>query len=161
MSLCDPMNRSPPGSSVHGSSKAKKYCSGLTFPPPGDLPDWGIEPKSPALAGGFFTTEPPEDYQTNWYTSYKTLFRLYALGCILLVITVFKGFFFNHTSNYCDNIDLERSTSMKFLLIHPCYRVLLLQNPIPFDFLHGKTNSLYNGFLYFIFSFHLISQTPN
>ena len=33
--------------------------SGLPFPPPGDLPDPGIEPASPALAGGFFTTEPP------------------------------------------------------------------------------------------------------
>ena len=36
--------------------------SGLPFPPPGDLPDLGIEPMSPralALAGGFFTTEPP------------------------------------------------------------------------------------------------------
>ena len=26
---------------------------------PGDLPDPGIEPMSPALAAGFFTTEPP------------------------------------------------------------------------------------------------------
>ena len=34
------------------------YWSGLPFPPPGDLPDPGIEPASPALAGGFFTTEP-------------------------------------------------------------------------------------------------------
>ena len=33
--------------------------SGLPFPSPGDLPDPGIEPASPALAGGFFTTEPP------------------------------------------------------------------------------------------------------
>ena len=35
------------------------YCSGLPCPPPGDLPDSGIEPASlmsPALAGGFFTT---------------------------------------------------------------------------------------------------------
>ena len=35
------------------------YWSGLPFPPPGDLPDPGIEPlssASPALAGGFFTT---------------------------------------------------------------------------------------------------------
>ena len=32
----------------------------MPFPPPGDLPDPGIEPMSPALAGGFFTTEPPE-----------------------------------------------------------------------------------------------------
>ena len=32
--------------------------NGLPFPSPGDLPDPGIEPSSPALAGGFFTTEP-------------------------------------------------------------------------------------------------------
>ena len=34
----------------------KKYWSELPFPPPGDLPDPGIEPTSPALAGGFYTT---------------------------------------------------------------------------------------------------------
>ena len=33
--------------------------NGLSFPSPGDLPNTGIEPTSPALAGGFFTTEPP------------------------------------------------------------------------------------------------------
>ena len=32
--------------------------SGLPFPPPGDLSDPGMEPGPPALAGGFFTTEP-------------------------------------------------------------------------------------------------------
>ena len=40
----------------------QEYRSGLPFPPPGDLPDSGIEPVSPAssaLAGGFLTTEPP------------------------------------------------------------------------------------------------------
>jgi len=31
----------------------------LPFPPPGDLPNPGIKPKSPALAGEFFTPEPP------------------------------------------------------------------------------------------------------
>ena len=37
----------------------QEYWSGLPFPPPGDLPNPGTEPKSltsPALAGGFFTT---------------------------------------------------------------------------------------------------------
>ena len=37
----------------------QEYWSGLPYPPPGDLPDPGIEPTSltsPALAGGFFTT---------------------------------------------------------------------------------------------------------
>ena len=33
--------------------------SGLPCPPPGDLPNPGTEPRSPALAGKFFTTEPP------------------------------------------------------------------------------------------------------
>ena len=37
----------------------QEYCSRLPFPTPGDLPDPGVEPKSPALAGGFCTTEPP------------------------------------------------------------------------------------------------------
>ena len=41
----------------------QEYCNGLPSPPPGDLPDPGIEPTSPvspALAGGFFTTS------ANW-----------------------------------------------------------------------------------------------
>ena len=33
--------------------------SGLPFPSPGDVPDPGSKPMSPALAGGFFNTEPP------------------------------------------------------------------------------------------------------
>ena len=37
----------------------QEYWSGLLFPSAGDLPDQGIEPTSPALAGGFFTTQPP------------------------------------------------------------------------------------------------------
>ena len=32
--------------------------SGLPFPSPGDLPDPGIQPRSPTLTGRFFTTEP-------------------------------------------------------------------------------------------------------
>ena len=37
----------------------QEYWSGLPFPPPGALPNPGIKPESPALANGFFTTEPP------------------------------------------------------------------------------------------------------
>ena len=35
------------------------YWSRLPLPSSGDLPDPGIEPELPALAGGFFTTELP------------------------------------------------------------------------------------------------------
>ena len=40
----------------------QEYWSGLTFPPPEDLPDPGIKPTAPVaptLTYGFFTTEPP------------------------------------------------------------------------------------------------------
>jgi len=37
----------------------QEYWYGLPFPSPGNHPDPGIEPTSLALAGGFFTTEPP------------------------------------------------------------------------------------------------------
>ena len=47
------MDYSPAVSSVQGISQAR------ILEWPGDLPDPGIEPVSRALAGGFFTTEPP------------------------------------------------------------------------------------------------------
>ena len=37
----------------------QEYWSGLPFPSPGTLPDPRTDPASPALAGRFFTTEPP------------------------------------------------------------------------------------------------------
>jgi len=51
------MDCSPPGSSVHGLLQAR-ILEWVAIPTPGNLPDPGIEPVSPALAGGFFTTDP-------------------------------------------------------------------------------------------------------
>ena len=51
----------------------QEYWSGLPFPSPGDLPHLGIEPvslKSPALAGGLFTTN------TTWEAPSSTLSSL-------------------------------------------------------------------------------------
>ena len=47
--LCKPVGYSPPGSPVHGLSPVRNTGVGGPFPPPGDLPDAGIEPGSPAL----------------------------------------------------------------------------------------------------------------
>ena len=47
------MDCSSAGSSLHGTLRA----SGLPFPPPGDLPDPGIEPGSPALQADSLLTE--------------------------------------------------------------------------------------------------------
>ena len=49
LTLCDPLDCSPPGYSVRGILQAwdsPTYWSGLPFPPPGDLPGPGIEPMS-------------------------------------------------------------------------------------------------------------------
>ena len=58
--LCNPVDCSPPGPSVLGIFQAR-LLKWLPVPPPGDLPNPGItptSPASPALAGVFFTTEP-------------------------------------------------------------------------------------------------------
>ena len=47
------------------------YCSGLPFSPSGDLPNPGIKPVSPALAGRFFTNEPPGNPKCK-IQNYKT-----------------------------------------------------------------------------------------
>ena len=39
----------------------QEYCSGLPFPSPGDLPDPGMEPGSPASEVDALTSEPPFD----------------------------------------------------------------------------------------------------
>ena len=60
--LCDPMDCSPPGFSVHGILQVR-YWIELPHPPPEDLPNPGIErlsPASPCTAGRFFSIEPPE-----------------------------------------------------------------------------------------------------
>ena len=56
--LCDPMDCSPTGTSVHGILQAR-ILDGLSFPSPGDLPDLGIEPTSPALQADALPSEPP------------------------------------------------------------------------------------------------------
>ena len=52
-----------------------EYWGGLPFPFPGDLSDPGMAPRSPSLAGGFFTAEPSEA-KTNMHH----LFTIYDLG---------------------------------------------------------------------------------
>ena len=49
----------------------EEHWSGLPFSLPGDLPKPGIKPASPALAGGFFTTESPGKPLFYKYAYYK------------------------------------------------------------------------------------------
>ena len=72
LTLCDPMDCSPPGSLGHGIFQAR-ILKWLPLPTPGDLPDPSIEPTSlasPALAGGFFSTS------TTWEAQKSTMLHL-------------------------------------------------------------------------------------
>ena len=55
LTVCNPIDYSPPGL---GFSR-QEYWSGLPFPSPGDLPDPGIEPGSPALQAEALPSVPP------------------------------------------------------------------------------------------------------
>ena len=56
--LCDPMDCSLSGFSIHRFSRQECW-SGLPFPSPGDLPNPGIEPGSPTLQADALPSEPP------------------------------------------------------------------------------------------------------
>ena len=56
MILCDPMTVAHHAPLSMGFSR-QEHWSGLPFPSPGDLPDPGIKPMSPALQANSFLTE--------------------------------------------------------------------------------------------------------
>ena len=58
LTLCDPVDCSPPGSSVHGILWAR-IVEWVAIPSPRDLPDPGIKPGSPALEADSLLSEPP------------------------------------------------------------------------------------------------------
>ena len=58
LTLCHPMDCSPPGSSAHGIFQAR-IQEWLPFPSPGDLPDARVKPGSPTLQADSLPSEPP------------------------------------------------------------------------------------------------------
>ena len=78
--LCNPRDCSPPGSSVHGNFPGKNTGVGCHFLLVGALPHPGIylaSLKSSALAGGFFTTEPPGKYTYSFNTMLEKEYHLF------------------------------------------------------------------------------------
>ena len=74
--LCDPIDLSPPSSSIHWISQAR-ILVWVAISTPGDLPDPGTEPASPEateLEGRFFITEPPRKPQYIYHTMYNQFY---------------------------------------------------------------------------------------
>ena len=70
------MDCSLPGSSVHGFPR-KEYWSGLPFPSPEDLPDPGIEPRSPVLRLDSLPAEPQGKPKNTGVGSLSLLQRIF------------------------------------------------------------------------------------
>ena len=59
-----------PWTVAHMGFSRQKYWRGLPFPSPGDLPDPGIEPRSPTLQADVLTSEPPGKPQRDFRTEH-------------------------------------------------------------------------------------------
>ena len=88
-----------------GSSR-QEYWSGLPFPSPGDLPDPGIEPRSPALQADALTSDPPWGIIHLPYIS--PIYKGYSLMIFSLFIEL---------CHHCHNLILENFCHPK---ITPC-----------------------------------------
>ena len=81
----------------------QQYWSGLPFPTPGDLPNPGIKPVYPALAGEFFTTEPPGKLYISVSMVYHRILtivsKLYSRTLLLSILYVTVLHLLTSTSN--------------------------------------------------------------
>ena len=85
LTLCDSMDCSLPGSSIHEILQAR-ILEWLPFPPPGDLPNPGTEPASltsPALAGGFSTASATWEALSKALSSRKLKKKCYTSGWVV------------------------------------------------------------------------------
>ena len=68
----------------------QEYWSGFPFPSPGDLPDPGIEPGSPALQADILLSEPPVKSRVS---SYRKDFAISLLNMIFVIQYRYRIFF--------------------------------------------------------------------
>ena len=67
---------------------SKEYWSGLPFPSTGDLPEPGIEPRSPALQADALPSEPPEK-GTIILRLVQTSYLEFVCVCVCVCVCVF------------------------------------------------------------------------
>ena len=79
--VCDPMDCSPCQAPLSTEFSRQEYWGGLPFPSPGDLPDPGIKPRSPALQVDSLLSEPPEKshFKTHNCSILKTFLLILKL----------------------------------------------------------------------------------
>ena len=75
--------------------------SGLPFPPPGDLPNPGIEPRSPALWTDSLPSEPPGKSKRQKIVPQKDAFHSGIASCSYLLLSLSFVLFIPFVTEYC------------------------------------------------------------
>ena len=92
LTLCDPVDCNPPGSSVHAGFSRQEYWCGLPCPAPGDLPHPGIELESPALQADSTLSEPPGKSTNTGVGSLSLLQGIFPTQGLNLASCIAGGF---------------------------------------------------------------------
>ena len=87
------------------NGKKKEYWSGLPHTPPGDLPNPGIKPRSPALQADSWPSEPPGKPRLS-DVSFENIFS-HSVRCLFLLLMV---------SFDVQKLFMFKSTELGFLL---------------------------------------------
>ena len=168
LTLCDPWTVAHQAPPSMGFSR-QEYWSGLPFPSPGDLPDPGIEPRSPTLQADALTSAPPGKPLNQVGEVLLVLnFLLYEgwpykhLSCILwdfcfnLLMIKWKVLVAQSCPTVCDPLD----PSLPGFSVHGIFQARILDGlPIlsPGDLLQGvfltqRLNSIGNNTLSFLYT---------
>ena len=107
LTLCEPMDCSPPGSSLSMEFSRQEYWSGLPFPSPGDLPKPGIKPSSPVLSSFSFAS--------FWSLPYWGLWELCTCAT---ASTIPLHFIFSSVAQSCPTLCDPMNCSTPGLPIH-------------------------------------------
>ena len=95
LTLCDPRDYSLPGSYVYGIFQAR-ILEWVAFPFSRELPNQGIEPRSPALQADSLPSEPPgKPLEGNFYShiwDYDSSVRLETSSWVFLKFSYHTGF---------------------------------------------------------------------
>ena len=107
LTLCEPMDCSLPDSSVHGIFQAR-VLEWVAFSSSRNLPDPRIKPSfpvPPALAGRFFTTEPPVRYICIYISIHLGYIYIYMYICVYAAVAAAATKSLQSCPTLCDHID--------------------------------------------------------
>ena len=88
LTICDPLDSNNQAPLPMGFPQQEPW-SEMPFPSLGDIPDPGIKPTCPALAGGFFATEPPEKPICTFLHPWDFPGKRTGVGCHFLLQRIF------------------------------------------------------------------------